>query len=309
MGAVNSRSLQLNDAFRSSLWLATLGVVTGIAYWKSQKTLKKNLKDGPCGCGNNGTCGQTGLITETESTTDESDNEDNDLEDLASDHHVSRPPRLGQGEVLPKVGKVGAAANLTAATAASDQALLPGRQRIHVKTFGCPHNQSDGEYLAGQLKDYGYTLVDSLEDSDAIVINSCTVKHPSETRALNLVSNAQNLGKGVVLAGCVPSSNRQLADKLEGVSMLDVTQLDRIVEVVEETVKGNTVKVMEKRSDLPSLSLPKVRKHRLAEIITINAGCLGSCTYCKTKMSRGKVWKRMCKVLWKRWIAFYSILV
>ena len=308
MGAVNSRSLQLNDAFRSSLWLATLGVVTGIAYWKSQKTLKKNLKDGPCGCGN-GTCGQTGLITETESTADESDNEDNDLEDLASDHHVSRPPRLGQDEVLPKVGKVGAAANLTAATAASDQALLPGRQRIHVKTFGCPHNQSDGEYLAGQLKDYGYTLVDSLEDSDAIVINSCTVKHPSETRALNLVSNAQNLGKGVVLAGCVPSSNRQLADKLEGVSMLDVTQLDRIVEVVEETVKGNTVKVMEKRSDLPSLSLPKVRKHRLAEIITINAGCLGSCTYCKTKMSRGKVWKRMCKVLWKRWIVFYSILV
>lgn len=71
--------------------------------------------------------------------------------------------------------------------------------------------------------------------------------------------------------------------------MLDVTQLDRIVEVVEETVKGNTVKLMEKRSDLPSLSLPKVRKHRLAEIITINAGCLGSCTYCKTKMSRGKV--------------------
>eukprot|EP00438_Fugacium_kawagutii_P030893 Skav215846 [mRNA] locus=scaffold1630:140135:143944:- [translate_table: standard] len=171
----------------------------------------------------------------------------------------------------------------------SDQSVLPGRQRIHVKTFGCPHNQSDGEYLAGQLKDYGYTLVDSLEESDAIVINSCTVKHPSETRALNLVSNAQDLGKGVVLAGCVPSSNRQLADKLEGVSMLDVTQLDRIVEVVEETVKGNTVKLMEKRTDLPSLSLPKVRKHRLAEIITINAGCLGSCTYCKTKMSRGKV--------------------
>jgi len=106
---------------------------------------------------------------------------------------------------------------------------------------------------------------------------------------LNLVTSAQQAGKGIVLAGCVPSSNRKLADTLEGVSMLDVTQLDRIVEVVEQTVKGHTVKLMEKRTDLPSLSLPKVRKHGLHEIITINAGCLGNCTYCKTKLARGKV--------------------
>ena len=210
----------------------------------------------------------------------------NDLEDLASSLHV-RPPLLGLGEVLRKIR--GQQVDSEAETLATEAALLPGKQRIHVKTFGCPHNQSDGEYLAGQLKDYGYTLVETLEESDAIVINSCTVKHPSETRALNLVSNAQQAGKGVVLAGCVPSSDKKLAQTLTGVSMLDVTQLDRIVEVVEETVKGNTVQLLEKRGDLPSLALPKVRKHRYAEIITINAGCLGNCTYCKTKMSRGKV--------------------
>merc|ERR1712187_207034 len=78
-------------------------------------------------------------------------------------------------------------------------------------------------------------------------------------------------------------------ESLQDVSVLDVTQLDRIVEVVEETIKGHSVKLLEKRTDLPSLALPKVRKDRFAEIITINAGCLGNCTYCKTKMSRGKV--------------------
>merc|ERR1712032_1315889 len=76
---------------------------------------------------------------------------------------------------------------------------------------------------------------------------------------------------------------------LEGVSMLDVSQLDRIVEIVEEALKGHTVKLLNKRSTLPSLALPKVRKDRFAELITINAGCLGNCTYCKTKMARGKV--------------------
>jgi len=165
----------------------------------------------------------------------------------------------------------------------------PGHQRIHVRTYGCPHNMSDGEYMCGQLRDYGYTLVDSLEECDACVVNSCTVKHPSETRAMNLVANAQKAGKKVVLAGCVPSSDRKLAESLEGVSVLDVTQLDRIIDVVEESMKGHTVKILEKRQGLPSLMLPKVRKDKLAEIITINAGCLGSCTFCKTKLSRGKV--------------------
>merc|ERR1712039_882933 len=141
----------------------------------------------------------------------------------------------------------------------------------------------------GQLRDYGYELVDNVEDCDACVVNSCTVKQPSETRALNLVSKARETGKQVVLAGCLPSSDRKLAESLEGVSMLDVTQLDRIVDVVEESLKGHTVKLLQKRKDLPSLALPKVRKDKFAEIITINAGCLGSCTFCKTKHARGKV--------------------
>ena len=35
-----------------------------------------------------------------------------------------------------------------------------------------------------------------------------------------------------------------------------------------------------------SLSLPKVRKNELIEIIPINTGCLNNCTYCKTKSAR-----------------------
>lgn len=289
MGAVNSRNLQLApSAFKvAPFWLAvSAGAIVYWTTWTTWTTLKLDVSKASKCCGHGSSCehkSDSSTAADGIDGSEDENNENNDLEDLASDNH-SRPPLLGMGQVLRKPRPTSA----TTDAIASDQSILPGRQRIHVKTFGCPHNQSDGEYLAGQLKDYGYTLVDSLEESDAIVINSCTVKHPSETRALNLVSNAQQLGKGVVLAGCVPSSNRQLADKLE-VSMLDVTQLDRIVEVVEETVKGNTVKLMDKRNDLPSLSLPKVRKHRFAEIITINSGCLGNCTYCKTKMSRGKV--------------------
>lgn len=34
--------------------------------------------------------------------------------------------------------------------------FLPGTQRIWVRTFGCAHNQSDSEYMLGQLQENGY---------------------------------------------------------------------------------------------------------------------------------------------------------
>jgi threonylcarbamoyladenosine tRNA methylthiotransferase CDKAL1 len=35
---------------------------------------------------------------------------------------------------------------------------VPGRASIYVKTWGCTHNSSDSEYMAGQLAAYGYSL-------------------------------------------------------------------------------------------------------------------------------------------------------
>lgn len=48
-----------------------------------------------------------------------------------------------------------------AAEAAEEAAGVPGTERVWVKTFGCSHNFSDGEYMAGQLQAYGYRRVQS----------------------------------------------------------------------------------------------------------------------------------------------------
>ena len=44
------------------------------------------------------------------------------------------------------------------------------------------------EYMMGQLAMHGYTLVDSLEDAEICVVNSCTVKNPAESRGLHLAT-------------------------------------------------------------------------------------------------------------------------
>lgn len=94
-----------------------------------------------------------------------------------------------------------------------------------------------------------------------------------------------------VVAGCVPAKGAAevrggaFAALLKQCSIVGVNHIDRVVEAVEETLQGRRVKLTGKKR-LPALDLPKIRRNRFIEIIPISTGCLGSCTYCKTKHAR-----------------------
>ncbi|GAQ84969.1 Hypothetical protein KFL_002150050 [Klebsormidium nitens] len=167
----------------------------------------------------------------------------------------------------------------------SPTSVIPGTQSIFLKTFGCAHNTSDSEYMAGQLASYGYELVGEPEAADLWLINTCTVKSPSQSAMDSLLRRGRAQGKPLLVAGCVPQGDQHLKE-LDDVSIVGVQQIDRVVEIVEETLKGNRVRLLA-RGALPALDLPKVRRNKFIEIIPINVGCLGACTYCKTKHARG----------------------
>ncbi|VCX36276.1 unnamed protein product [Gulo gulo] len=112
--------------------------------------------------------------------------------------------------------------------------------------------------------------------------------------ALQYFRKAQEENKKIVLAGCVPQAQPR-QDYLKGLSIIGVQQIDRVVEVVEETIKGHSVRLLGQKKDNGKrlggarLDLPKIRKNPLIEIISINTGCLNACTYCKTKHARGNL--------------------
>lgn len=178
----------------------------------------------------------------------------------------------------------------------ADEHSLPlGTFKIYVKTWGCSHNNSDSEYMAGLLSTNGYDIVSDSSTADLWLLNSCTVKNPAEDHFKNFVKSGLSTGKYVVVAGCVAQSAPK-SEYLAGISIVGVQQIDRVVEVVEETLKGNVVRLLgtKKGSDRKklggaSLSLPKIRRNPLIEIIAISTGCLNQCTYCKTKHARGEL--------------------
>uniref|UniRef100_A0A0G4GDV1 Threonylcarbamoyladenosine tRNA methylthiotransferase n=1 Tax=Chromera velia CCMP2878 TaxID=1169474 RepID=A0A0G4GDV1_9ALVE len=211
--------------------------------------------------------------------------EEVDLEDFDVSAGTESTASGGVGEV--KVGKRRRASVEGGRGREEAVGDVPGTQKVHVRTFGCSHNTSDGEFMMGQLAAYGYSLVDSLDDADVVVLNSCTVKNPSQDAFMTLVKRAEGLQVPVVAAGCVPQADRALPG-LENVSVIGVTQIDRITEVVEEALRGNIIRLLGKKK-LPSLDLPKIRRNPFVEIIPLSTGCLGACTYCKTRHARGKL--------------------
>lgn len=46
------------------------------------------------------------------------------------------------------------------------------------------------------------------EEADLWLVNSCTVKSPSQSAMATVIQDAQRLGKGLVVAGCVPQGDK-----------------------------------------------------------------------------------------------------
>jgi threonylcarbamoyladenosine tRNA methylthiotransferase CDKAL1 len=169
-----------------------------------------------------------------------------DIEDLVDAGGARAAPPAAVGAA----GRAAAAAGAPGAGAG-----VPGTARVWLKTFGCAHNTSDSEYMAGQLSEYGYTLVEDADmaAADAWVLNSCTVKGPSQAAIGALVRKGRAAGKALIVAGCLPQGDRRAAE-LAGASLLGVSQLARVVEATEEALRGNVVELLAK-GPLPRLDM------------------------------------------------------
>ena len=157
------------------------------------------------------------------------------------------------------------------------------KEKIFIRTFGCSLNQSDSEQMAGVLTHAGFIIILKPEDADLIILNSCTVKGPTENSLFKEIKKWKN--KRLVIAGCIPQTDKE---KLKEYSLIGTKNLNQIVEVVQETLNGNLTQRLTFKGN-PGLTLPRIRKNKNVGVIPISRGCLGSCTFCKTKAARGNL--------------------
>ncbi|GBC75023.1 tRNA-2-methylthio-N(6)-dimethylallyladenosine synthase [archaeon HR06] len=170
-------------------------------------------------------------------------------------------------------------------------ALLPpvggGSYKVYLEAYGCSASFSDAEMIMGSLEKAGYKLVKDMKEADLNLIVTCSVKSPTANRMYHRIKELSL--KPLVVAGCLPKAERDRVERINPkASLLGPDSIDRVVEVVEGTLKGIKVVALEKNLK-PKILLPRVRINLVIGIVEIASGCLSSCTFCQVKLVKGRL--------------------
>lgn len=162
-------------------------------------------------------------------------------------------------------------------------------------SLGCDKNLVDSEVMLGLLDKKGYLIVDSEEDADIIVVNTCCFIHDAKEESIQTILEMAEYKKegklkALIVTGCLAQRYQQeIIDEIPEVdAVLGTTSYDHIVEAVEETLAGNGHVVLE---DVDAL--PDVKEKRLVTTgghyayMKIAEGCDKHCTYCIIPKLRG----------------------
>ena len=154
--------------------------------------------------------------------------------------------------------------------------------KIELITLGCSKNTVDSERLMSQLKANNFEFVDSSDDADSIIINTCGFIDAAKEESVNTILEAIELKKQgkikkVVVAGCL--SERYMDDLKK-----EIPDVDSFfgTEKYEEIVKDFGGKFS---YDLLGERIVTTPKHYA--YLKISEGCDNPCSFCAIPLMRG----------------------
>ena len=144
-------------------------------------------------------------------------------------------------------------------------------------------NRSDSQIMESLLKKAGWIEVDRPEEADVLILNTCNVKTPTEQRMIHRARMLSKYGP-LIAAGCMAKSQPELLRPFSKV-LIAPRSINSIVEAAFLAIEGKEGDFLDwGRLDKASYERDPLE---LIGIVPIAEGCLGSCTYCITKLARG----------------------
>ena len=156
--------------------------------------------------------------------------------------------------------------------------------KVFFDTVGCRLNQAEIEQMAGQLKQEGHQILGSSEGADLVVVNSCAVTAAAASDSRQKVHQAHAKGVStIILTGCWATLYPEQGADLEGVSQV-VSNLEKMEIPLRFINLDDRLMEIEPIVRQP---LPGAHK-RTRAFIKVQDGCNNACTYCVTRLARGR---------------------
>ena len=169
--------------------------------------------------------------------------------------------------------------------------------RIGIKSLGCPKNFVDTEIICGKLREKGYQISEKIDDSDIVIINTCSfirdAVEESIEEILNLVKfKKEGKIKHIIVTGCLPQRykddnlNRELPEVDAFLGVGDLLEIDNVIKSVlqgEQIYKvGTEPKFLYNHNTPRTILTPQHYAY-----IKISEGCQNNCFYCLIPKLRG----------------------
>jgi len=167
---------------------------------------------------------------------------------------------------------------------------------IYIETYGCTANQNNSEILAGLLSRAGFIVTNNPEIAEILIFNTCVVKSKTESKIKRRIQDIskEHKNKLIVITGCMPETDAKKLKKLApNILLLGTHKFKDILNLLRDFEENKLTK--EKQAEYLSqnpevkLNLPKKPSNPLISIHQISEGCLGECSYCKTRLAKGKL--------------------
>ena len=169
--------------------------------------------------------------------------------------------------------------------------------KAFVQSFGCQLNFCDGEKYKGILADLGYTLMDSPEEADVILFNTCAVRAHAESRVLGRLGTLKPLYERnpkliIGLCGCMAEEQEvqeQLRRSYPFVRLiLGAGAMEHLPTALLRIYEGEKRLTVTEVTGIPDEALPTVRESGFMASVPVMYGCNNFCTYCIVPYVRGR---------------------
>ena len=170
--------------------------------------------------------------------------------------------------------------------------------RIGIKSLGCPRNLVDSEVICGKLKEKGHQISGQINNSDLVIINTCSFIKDAVEESIEEILSAVKLKKAgkvkhLIVAGCLPQryiDNNLIKELPEVDAFLGVGELLEIDKIIEKVVQGEKIYQVHRKPDfLYNHTTPRtILTPQHYAYIKISEGCKNNCSYCLIPQIRGK---------------------
>ena len=171
-------------------------------------------------------------------------------------------------------------------------------RRLYIETYGCQMNVADSEVVASIMGMDGYALADSVDDADAILLNTCSIRDNAEQKIANrlrqlaAVRNARkNTPLLVGVIGCMAERTQHELTEKYGVDIvagpdnyLDLPALFAQAEAGHPAMSVQLSTTETYRDILPK----RVGRATVSGFVSIMRGCNNFCSYCIVPYTRGR---------------------